>query len=126
MEGSIDKEGITPVAFNKITQSEIQQNYIVQDVPQYLSQLPSTYFYSENGNGIGYNHLTIRGFDQTRISVSINGIPQNDPEDHDIYWIDFPNLLAKTDVIQLQRGTGSGVVGNLAIGSSINIITSAF
>jgi iron complex outermembrane receptor protein len=126
VEGSIDKEGITPVAFNKITQSEIQQNYIVQDVPQYLSQLPSTYFYSENGNGIGYNHLTIRGFDQTRISVSINGIPQNDPEDHDVYWIDFPDLLAKADVIQVQRGAGSGVVGNPAIGGSINIITSAF
>jgi iron complex outermembrane receptor protein len=126
VEGSIDSEGVTPAAFSKITKSEIQQTYIVQDVPQYLSQLPSTYFYSENGNGIGYNHLTIRGFDQTRISVSINGIPQNDPEDHDVYWIDFPDLLAKTDVIQVQRGAGSGVVGNPAIGGSINIITSAF
>jgi iron complex outermembrane receptor protein len=126
VEGSIDTEGVTPAAFNKITKSEIQQTYIVQDVPQYLSQLPSTYFYSENGNGIGYNHITMRGFDQTRISVSINGIPQNDPEDHDVYWIDFPDLLAKTDIIQVQRGAGSGVVGNPAIGGSINIITSTF
>lgn len=126
VEGSIDKEGVTPLAFSKVTQSEIQRDYVVQDVPQYLGQLPSTTFYSENGNGIGYNYLTIRGFDQRRISVSINGIPQNDPEDHNVYWLDFPDLLSKTAVIQVQRGAGSGVVGYPAIGGSINIITSTF
>jgi iron complex outermembrane receptor protein len=126
IEGSMDKEGVTPVAFSKVTQKEIQQNYNVQDVPEYLGQLPSTTFYSENGNGVGYNYLTIRGFDQRRISVSINGIPQNDPEDHNVYWLDFPDLLSKTAVIQVQRGAGSGVVGYPAIGGSINIITSTF
>ncbi len=126
VEGSLGKEGITPLAFSKITQKEIQRNYIVQDVPEYLSQLPSTTFYSENGNGIGYNYLFIRGFDQRRISVSVNGIPQNDPEDHNVYWLDFPDLLSSTAVIQVQRGAGSGVIGYPAIGGSINIITSTF
>ncbi|MCK7517700.1 MAG: Plug domain-containing protein [Ignavibacteriales bacterium] len=59
---------------------------------------PQLHFYSENGNGIGYNYLSIRGFDQRRISVSINGIPQNDPEDHNVYWLDFPDLLASTEL----------------------------
>ncbi len=70
--------------------------------------------------------LSIRGFDQRRISVSVNGIPQNDPEDHNVYWLDFPDLLASTELIQVQRGAGSGVVGYPAIGGSINIITSPF
>lgn len=126
VEGSIGKAGVTPLAFSKITQKEIQQDYTVQDVPEYLSELPSTTFYSENGNGIGYNYLSIRGFDQRRISVSINGIPQNDPEDHNVYWLDFPDLLSSTAVIQVQRGAGSGVIGYPAIGGSINIITSTF
>ncbi len=126
VEGSIGKTGVTPLAFSKITHKEIAQNYVVQDVPEYLSQLPSTTFYSENGNGIGYNYLSIRGFDQRRISVSINGIPQNDPEDHNVYWLDFPDLLSSTAVIQVQRGAGSGVIGYPAIGGSINIITSTF
>ncbi len=126
VEGSIGKEGVTPLAFSKITQKEIQQNYTVQDVPEYLSQLPSTTFYSENGNGIGYNYLSIRGFDQRRISVSVNGIPQNDPEDHNVYWLDMPDLLGSTAVIQVQRGAGSGITGFPAIGGSINIITSTF
>ena len=126
VEGSLGKEGVTPLAFSKIKRKDIQEKYTVQDVPEFLSTLPSTTFYSENGNGIGYNYLSIRGFDQRRISVSINGIPQNDPEDHNVYWLDFPDLLASTDLIQVQRGAGSGVFGYPAIGGSINIITSAF
>ncbi|MGB5287483.1 MAG: TonB-dependent receptor, partial [Ignavibacteriaceae bacterium] len=98
----------------------------VYDMPKYLSDLPSSTFYSESGNGIGYNYISIRGFDQRRISVSVNGIPQNDPEDHNVYWLDFPDLLASTDLIQVQRGAGSGVFGYPAIGGSINIITSNF
>lgn len=126
IEASVGKKGITPFSFDKISKKEIQKDYIVQDIPNYLSQLPSTTFYSENGNGIGYNYLSIRGFDQRRISVSINGIPQNDPEDHNVYWLDFPDLLASTELIQVQRGAGSGVVGYPSIGGSINIITSPF
>jgi iron complex outermembrane receptor protein len=126
VEGSLGKEGVTPLAFSKIKRKDIEEKYTVQDVPEFLSSLPSTTFYSEGGNGVGYNYLSIRGFDQRRISVSINGIPQNDPEDHNVYWLDFPDLLATTDIIQVQRGSGSGVFGYPAIGGSINIITSSF
>jgi len=126
IKASLGEEGITPVTFEKIKRKEIEENYTVQDIPQFLSYLPSTTFYSEGGNGIGYNYLSIRGFDQRRITVSINGIPQNDPEDHNVYWLDFPDILASTELIQVQRGAGSGVLGYPAIGGSINIITSVF
>lgn len=126
IEGSLGKQGYTPIAFERISRKEIQRDYSVQDIPEYLSRLPSTTFYSEGGHGVGYNYLSIRGFDQRRISVSINGIPQNDPEDHNVYWLDFPDLLASTEMIQVQRGAGSGVTGYPAIGGSVNIITSTF
>jgi iron complex outermembrane receptor protein len=126
VEASVGRKGITPISFDQVNRKEIEENYTVQDIPEYLSDLPSTTFYSESGNGIGYNYLRIRGFDQRRITVSINGIPQNDPEDHNVYWLDFPDLLASTELIQVQRGAGSGVLGYPAIGGSINIITSAF
>jgi len=126
VEATVGKQGITPLAFDQIKQKDIEKNYTIYDIPKYLSDLPSTTFYSESGNGIGYNYLSIRGFDQRRITVSINGIPQNDPEDHNVYWLDFPDLLASTELIQVQRGAGSGVFGYPAIGGSINIITSSF
>jgi len=126
VEATVGKRGFTPVTFDKIKRKDIERNYTVYDIPKYLSDLPSTTFYSESGNAIGYNYISIRGFDQRRISVSINGIPQNDPEDHNVYWLDFPDLLASTELIQVQRGAGSGVSGYPAIGGSINIITSSF
>ncbi len=126
VKASVGKKGVTPFAFDQIKRDEIEKEYTTYDIPKYLSDLPSTTFYSEGGNGIGYNYLSIRGFDQRRISVSINGIPQNDPEDHNVYWLDFPDLLASTELIQVQRGAGSGVFGYPAIGGSINLITSSF
>ncbi len=115
-------ERLTPVTFSNLGRQEIQQRYSTQDVPALLSELPSTMFYSENGNGIGYNYINMRGFDQRRLSVMINGVPQNDPEDHNVYWIDFPDLLGSTTNIQVQRGAGSAFYGPPAIGGSVNII----
>jgi len=122
---SVNKKGETPATFSEISGKEIEKKYTVQDIPEFLSSIPSTTFYSEGGNGIGYNYLSIRGFDQRRISISINGIPQNDPEDHNVYWVDFSDILASTEFIQVQRGSG-GIFGYPAIGGSINIITSNF
>lgn len=126
VEAALGKRNQTPAAFEKIDRKEIEDTYTIQDVPVFLSTLPSSTFYSEGGAGIGYNYLTIRGFDQRRISASVNGIPQNDPEDHNIYWHNITDLLSSTGMIQVQRGAGSGVAGYPAVGGSINIITSPF
>ncbi|MFH1197037.1 MAG: TonB-dependent receptor [bacterium] len=126
VRGSVGESGKTPITFSKINKDEIEKNYTVQDIPEYLSYLPGITFYSEAGNGTGYNYLSIRGFDQRRISISVNGIPQNEPEDHNVYWVDMPDLMGSAELIQVQRGSGSGVVGYPAVGGSINIITSTF
>jgi len=120
------RERESPVAFATLTARDLSERYSTQDIPLLLSELPSTTFYSESGNGIGYNYLSIRGFDQRRISVMVNGIPQNDPEDHDVYWLDFPDLAANLQDIQVQRGAGSAFYGPPAIGGSVNLITSNF
>ncbi len=120
------KERETPATFSNLSRDEVAKRYSVQDIPVLLSDLPSTTFYSENGNGIGYNYINIRGFDQRRLSIMINGVPQNDPEDHNVYWIDFPDLLASAGAIQVQRGAGSSFYGPPAIGGSINITTNPF
>ena len=117
---------LTPATFTDLSRNQILARYSVQDVPVLLSELPSVTFYSENGNGIGYNYINIRGFDQRRISIMVNGVPQNDPEDHDVYWIDFPDLMASAGTIQVQRGAGSDFYGPPAIGGSVNLVTNPF
>ncbi|HTY57548.1 MAG TPA: TonB-dependent receptor [Bacteroidota bacterium] len=116
----------SPVTFSNLTPLNLRERYSVQDVPVLLAELPSITTYSENGNGIGYNYINLRGFDQRRISVMINGVPQNDPEDHNVYWIDFPDLLSSTDNIQVQRGAGNAFYGPAAIGGSVNLVTNPF
>lgn len=114
---------ISPINQNILNEKFIEKNYTVQDIPQYLSILPSVSAYSENGNGIGYNYIRIRGFDQRRIAVAINGVPQNDPEDHNVYWIDFPDIVGNSELLQIQKGAGKSAFGYPAIGGTINIIT---
>ena len=116
----------TPATFSNLNQQQINERYSVQDIPVLLSELPAITSYSENGNGIGYNYINLRGFDQRRLSVMINGVPQNDPEDHNVYWIDFPDLMASTSLIQVQRGAGGAFYGPPAIGGSVNLVTNPF
>lgn len=116
-------ENETPVTFSNLNYKEILERYTMQDFPTLISELPSIINYSFNGNDIGYSFITLRGFDQRRLSVMINGIPQNDPEDHQVYWIDMPDLLGYTNNVQVQRGAGNIFYGPPAIGGSINIIT---
>ncbi|MBN1446528.1 MAG: TonB-dependent receptor [Bacteroidetes bacterium] len=120
------RERFSPVTFSDIRREEIETEYFVQDIPVMLADLPSVTFYSEGGSGVGYNYLRIRGFDQRRLAVMVNGVPQNDPEDHNVYWIDFVDLLGNTEEIQVQRGAGSAFYGPPAIGGSINIVTGDF
>jgi len=120
-------ERSSPVTFSNLNHSEIQKQYSVQDVPVLLSGLPSITFYSENGNSSGgYSYINLRGFEQQRLSVMVNGVPQNDPEDFSVYWIDFPDLLGSTTNIQVQRGAGSAFYGPPAIGGSVNILAVPF
>ncbi len=116
----------TPVAVTTLRRDEIQERNWGQDTPMALATLPGAYAYSDAGNGIGYSYLTVRGFPQRRISVLINGVPLNDPESHEVYWIDHPDLLASTAEVQLQRGIGSALYGAASVGGSVNLETAPF
>lgn len=114
---------ITPVPFVELDKMELAKSISDKDLPTYLSGTPSILTYSENGNGIGYSNLSLRGFDQRRIAVMINGIPQNDPEDHNVYWINFSDISESLENIQIQRGAGMINYGAAAIAGSINLNT---
>lgn len=114
----------TPMTFSNLTQEELTKNNLGQDVPFILRWTPSAVVTSDAGTGIGYTGIRIRGSDPTRINVTINGIPLNDAESHNVFWVDLPDFISSTDDIQIQRGVGTSTNGAGAFGASIHLNTS--
>ena len=117
---------VSPVTVSTLPAETVDRRLGVQDLPSLLSETPSTTFHSQNGNGIGYSTLRIRGFDQRRLAVSINGVPQNDPEDFNVFWANLYGLQSSIEDVQVQRGAGSSLYGSVGIGGAINIVTDPF
>ena len=106
-----------------VTKKDLQVKNFGQDMPTLLEFTPSVVTTSDAGAGIGYSGLRIRGVDASRINVTINGVPVNDPESHDVYWVNMPDLVGSIESIQIQRGVGSSTNGAAAFGASVNIKT---
>jgi iron complex outermembrane receptor protein len=116
----------TPQAVSRLKRDDLKQLDWGQDTPMALATQPGAFAYSDAGNGIGYSYLTLRGFPQRRISVLVNGVPLNDPESHEVYWIDHPELLSATSEVQIQRGVGSALYGAAALGGSVSVETAPY
>lgn len=117
---------LTPLTYSNLTAQALDLQPEMKDLPVHLANLPSVTWHSENGNGIGYSTLRMRGFDQRRLAVSINGIPQNDPETFDVFWINFFDLQGAVEDIQVQRGAGAAFYGPTGIGGAINIVANPY
>lgn len=113
----------SPTSFNNITKAEIQDQNLGQDIPYLLRNLPSMVVTSDAGAGVGYTGLRIRGSDLTRINVTLNGIPYNDPESQGVFWVNMPDFISNVESIQVQRGVGTSTNGAAAFGASINLET---
>jgi iron complex outermembrane recepter protein len=115
----------SPTAFSNITKKEIEEKNLGQDIPFLLATTPSVVMTSDAGNAVGYTGIRIRGSDATRVNVTINGIPVNDAESHQVYWVDLPDFASSIENIQIQRGIGTSTNGAGAFGGSVNIQSSA-
>ena len=112
----------TQMNLTNITNEELQLREPDLDIPMLLQGVPGVFSYSDAGNGLGYTYLKIRGFDQRRVGVLFNGIPMNDPEDHQVWWVNLADLAASVQDIQVQRGVTNSIGGMTAIGGTVNII----
>jgi iron complex outermembrane receptor protein len=112
-----------PFAYKNIGKEKIQNSNYGEDIPYLLQYTPSVVSTSDAGAGIGYSGIRIRGTDPTRINVTINGIPLNDAESQQVYWVDLPDIAGSSENIQIQRGVGTSTNGAGAFGATININT---
>lgn len=110
-----------PTTFKNISKDEISKNNLGQDIPYLLNQTPSVQVNSDAGAGIGYTSMTIRGSDNQRINVTLNGIPLNDAESMGSFFVNLPDFASSTETIQVQRGIGTSTNGAGSFGASLNI-----
>ncbi|MCA0375279.1 MAG: TonB-dependent receptor [Gemmatimonadetes bacterium] len=113
-----------PIAQTTITKDVIRQRHFGQDVPMLLmNAAPSLVAHTETGTQWGYSYLRLRGLDQTRINITIDGVPLNDPEDQVLYFANFADLMANVQSVQVQRGVGTSTAGTASYAGSINFET---
>ncbi|MFC4211924.1 TonB-dependent receptor [Pedobacter lithocola] len=111
--------------YKNIGKAEIQENNFGQDLPFILQNTPGVVVTSDAGAGVGYTGIRIRGSDNSRINVTVNGIPINDSESQGTFYVNMPDFASSVDNIQIQRGVGTSTNGAGAFGASLNIQTTA-
>lgn len=119
---SYDLEGVSVVEFyredlnvvNVIKRDEIQKENKGQDPSFIFASRPSIFAYSDTGNEYGYSYFRVRGMDQTRVNMTLDGMPLNEGEDQGVYFSNYPDMLSSMHSFKVSNGasvTGNGVAG---------------
>ena len=113
----------TPMAYENMEKEAIAAQNMGQDMGYLLSLTPSLVQSSESGTGIGYTNFRIRGSDPSRINITVDGIPLNDAESQQVFWVNMPSFSSSLSSIQIQRGVGTSTNGAAAFGATVNLET---
>ncbi|XOD68936.1 MAG: Plug domain-containing protein [Flavobacteriales bacterium AspAUS03] len=76
----------TPLTKTNLSKKEFQKLNIRQDLVYLIDQTPSFKTISDTGGWIGLMQIRIRGSDNSKVNVTVNGVPLNDKESHDVFW----------------------------------------
>ena len=115
-----------PYAISHIKKAELQVfSKTGQELPFLFSQTPGVIAWSENGLGTGTTYMRIRGAGDSRINVTLDGVPLNSPEDQCVFWANMNSYASLLGSVQIQRGVGSSTNGDGAFGGSISLSSKA-
>jgi len=122
---AITVEGIRADASLPVTQRTLSRQEIAaeshgQDMPALLQSTPSMTWYSDSGTGSNYSYFSLRGIQQSRINMTFDGAPLNDPAEHALFFTNFHDFASAVDSVQIQRGVGTSSVGAPSYGGSVN------
>src|SRR5690606_39514061 len=79
----------SPITHSNLDKEELEKRNLGQDVPYMLNYLPSVVTTSDAGAGVGYTYIRVRGSDASRVNVTLNGIPYNDSEIQESFWMNL-------------------------------------
>ena len=94
-----------------------------RELPFLFSRTPGIIAWSENGVGTGTSYMRIRGAADSRINVTLDGVPLNSPEDQCVFWANMNSYGALLGNIQIQRGVGTSTNGDGAFGGTVAMST---
>lgn len=109
-----------PFAISRIQSSELREfSQGVQELPFLFAHTPGVVAWSDNGLGTGTSYLRIRGAGDSRINVTIDGVPLNSPEDQCVFWANMNSYSSFLGGVEIQRGVGSSSNGDGAFGGTV-------
>ena len=115
----------SPMLGSTVDSKTLIANNYGQEPSWLFAKMPSIFAFSDNGTEFGYGYFRIRGLDQTRINVTLDGMPWNEAEDFGCYFANSPDIMADAGAIDVGRGTSTYNPGTASYGGSINIIQTA-
>ena len=111
------------VAHTDVKEQTIKSDNAAKNIPMLLQSLPSVVAYTEGGTPVGNTSFRIRGTDANRINMTLNGMPLNNPETQEVYWVNLPDISNSLKSIQVQRGVGSATAGTASFGGNVSMQT---
>ena len=96
-----------------------------KELPFLFSQTPGVIAWSENGLGTGTTYMRIRGAGDSRINVTLDGVPLNSPEDQCVFWANMNSYGSLLGSVQIQRGVGTSTNGDGAFGGTVALSSAA-
>ena len=109
-----------PYAVTNIKKQQLNQfSTTGKELPILFSQTPGVLAWSENGVGTGTTYMRIRGAGDSRINVTLDGVPLNSPEDQCVFWANMNSYGSLLGSVQIQRGVGTSTNGDGAFGGTI-------
>lgn len=109
-----------PFAVSNIKKNELAEFAKTgQELPFLFAKTPGIISWSENGVGTGTSYMRIRGAGDSRINVTLDGVPLNSPEDQCVFWANMNSYGSLLGNVQIQRGVGTSTNGDGAFGGTI-------
>lgn len=116
------------VTITSIQRNKVNTGSLLDSLPNYgqspdrvIERLPGIYAYGDNGTSFGYSYFRMRGMDQGRINVSLDGIPWNEAEDFGCYFSNCPDLMASMKDIKVERGASITMNGVAAYAGNVSL-----
>ena len=113
---------VRPSSRKVISVKEIKSIYVGQDALYVIDKLsPSIISYTESGTNVtNYGLMRLRGIDQSRMNITLDGTPLNDMIDQGVFFSNFTDFSNSMESIQVERGVGTSTNGTASYAGSVD------